>query len=163
MNNPRMEPTVLFPVYWPVDADPPAVAGWLLWALKTHVRYVQAVAEIARRNGGGGHLTVALKPDTWKTTVGGKRYAGAIADARWDRTPLELSPGVQHADRLHAGPTQTCFTAQVLVPNGTDTPDKATAVLECDGFHADALRRLEAAGWDETTGVVLAMDGGRAA
>jgi hypothetical protein len=158
----RPEPDVLFPVVYPAGSKPPTIAAWLFRGLERHVHYAQAVAEIARRNGGGGHMLVELKPNTWEHTHNGQRYTGAIAVARWNRSRLELSAGVERPDELRAGPTQKRFTAQVLVPNGTDTPDTATALVECRTFHADALRELEAQGWTDSVGVLVAMDGGGA-
>lgn len=158
--NARTEPNVLFPVFWPEGSPPPDVAGWVFASLRGHIHYAQAVVEIARRNGGGGFLRVELGPERHPHTHDGKPYVWSMATAEWDRGVLELSPGVDRPGELRAGPTQKRFTAQVLVPNGTPTPDKATALVECDAFHAAALRKLEAAGLNETTGVVAALDGG---
>ena len=160
----QVEPHVLFPVFWPADSTPPDIAAWVCHCLKMHIVHAQAVAEIARRNGGGGHLRVELTPGRWDHAMDGSRYTGAIAEGQWTRERLELSANVSadDADALRAGPTQRCFTAQVEIPNGTAMPDVATARVECTGFHANALRTLEARGLDKRTAVLAAMDGGNA-
>lgn len=160
----RVEPAVFFPAMWPADSTPPDIAGWVCRCLKMHIMYAQAVVEIARRNGGGGHLRVKLTPGRWDHAMDGARYAGAIVEGKWSREWLELSADVSadDADALRAGPTQRCFTAQVEIPNGTAMPDVATARVDCTGYHADALRTLEAQGLDERTAVLAAMDGGNA-
>ena len=164
----RIEPHVLFPVVWPAElaGATDGVLPWVVSSIETHHRYMAAVAEIARRNGGGGWLLVERMDDKPPATVplDGKCWGHTIMLARWvrhvDEMPNAVSDHGPTLSLLQKPPTQTEFTTAVVWATGTTPAWSAMRVV--GAFHADHLAALERGGLDEHTAVVAAMDGGGA-
>lgn len=110
-----VEPEVRFPVAWPLATATNAreILARLQFGVEVFWPHIAPVVEIARTNGGGGLLRVALEATAATVTRGGDggQWFMANATAVWMRTPppaelvRKLSPGEREEARN--GPTET--------------------------------------------------------
>jgi hypothetical protein len=168
----RIEPHVLFPVMWPAELNGTRdVVSWVLEMTQTHYPYLAALAEIGRRNGGGGYVLVnRSRSETGDDVplslpVDGKQFTTTTHVARWVRGMADVQSLVgrnaSHRRKLTRPPTQTDFTMAVVMDKDTAGGVFLVTLRAGDGtMLAHHLATLERGGLDEHTAVVAAMDGG---
>lgn len=149
----RKVPVVIFPVAVRMDGrTPETVAANVQECIRLHAMWLAGAAEIARRNGGGGHMTVWNHRDEEGTVVDG--WLSMAVSASWTRERVAGEPAV-----VKEPPSQRCFglawDLQCEWFHG-----RGTLRIGTRGFLADELARVERLGVTPDVLVWCAMDGG---
>jgi len=152
----RHVPTVLFPVCIPEAVTAQSAVSCVMESLTMHRRYLCGAAEVARRNGGGGHLRVEVKGACGEPQLlEGRRWLAYLAEASWFREPVQ-----SRVEALRRGPSQACFTVAVDLEHEGRTARCSFRMESKDKRLAGHLADCERLGADATTCVWMAMDCG---
>lgn len=152
----RHVPTVFFPVVIPEAVTAESAMGCVMESLSMHRRYLCGAAEIARRNGGGGHLAVEVSETCGEPQLlEGRRWQAYVARASWTRDRVRSV-----METLHRGPSQTGFTVAVRVEHEGRTARCACRMEAKDKPLAGHLAECERLGAAASTVAWMAMDAG---
>jgi RHH-type proline utilization regulon transcriptional repressor/proline dehydrogenase/delta 1-pyrroline-5-carboxylate dehydrogenase len=141
-----------------VDATPAVIVKWTLQLIQEHHGYNAAVAELARRRGGGGYLHVVVEAGPGTFQANGREIRGACCTASWNHGGA-LPDGEPVPAEYARGPSQSTFTMHVQIDAGAGVRCSCTTLVEAD-LHARHLRRLERSGWNPRCVGIGAFDGG---